>query len=275
MGKASWKFAPGDEIVPGRFFLKVLGGGKQYEACLVWNEHLYATSVLKLLRPDRIGLEKARRTLRTEAQLLASTAHPLLVRGLAADYEAERPWLELEYIEGLTLSRLLHRDGPLLPEELLLLARQLASILHYLHGEQIVHLDVKPGNIIMHAAPRLIDMSLARKIERLAQIAGFVGSAQYAAPEQADPERYSQLGPAADVWGLGATLYRATTGRRPFDNHRELKHPQTKYAPAPLEAAIPRRLADIIISCLADDPTQRPNPAEIIELAGGKIALSV
>ena len=80
-----------------------------------------------------------------------------------------------------------------------------------------VHLDVKPDNIIMGIPPRLIDLCIARSLERAGRTRGPIGTDAYMAPEQCGADGWkATIGAPADVWGLGATLYHAASGRRPF-----------------------------------------------------------
>jgi serine/threonine protein kinase len=264
-----WGFAAGDEIASGLHAQQLLGGGERYEAYVAWNEELLAPTVVKILRPDRRG-PGARAGLAREADLLAGLQHPGLVRLFEADVESPRPFLEIEFLDGPRLSTLLRRHGRLLPEQLFPLARHLCSTLHYLHRRRIVHLDVKPRNIIMGPVPRLIDLSVAHRFEELPTIRGTIGTDAYMAPEQCDPARFATIGPAADVWGLGVTLYEASTKRRPFPaGHREAngagRFPQLALDPAPLPAKVPGPLADLIMACLAPDPSARPLPAQLFE----------
>src|SRR6202000_1178879 len=92
------------------------------------------------------------------------------------------PPLLLEHLEGPTLRELLDRHGPLSLEQLLPLALHIASALHYLAAEGVVHLDVKPSNIVMGAPPRLIDLSVARTLERALLTSTPVGTDAYMAP---------------------------------------------------------------------------------------------
>src|SRR5918999_1440658 len=108
-----WGFQEGDELSPGRTALELLGGGR-----------------------------------RDEAALVRRLSHPMLLRSFGAVLHGERPQLVLEHIEGLRLSTTVRRFGVVL-EQLLPLALNLCAVLHYLASERVVHLDVKPSNIIM------------------------------------------------------------------------------------------------------------------------------
>ncbi len=112
------------------------------------------------------------------------------------------------------MEELLASSGPLALEQLLPLGLHVASALHYLAGEGVVHLDVKPSNIVMGGPPRLIDLSVARTVAEAAALRSVVGTDAFMAPEQAAPD--GRIGPAADVFGLAATLYIGLTGSRPF-----------------------------------------------------------
>ncbi len=142
--------------------LRRIGGGRRYEAMLVWDEHRLAVLVAKVLRPDQASEPAALRDLAHEAELLARLAHPVVVRGFGAVLDGRFPHLVLEHLDGPTLDELLERDGALALEQLLPLGLHVASALHYLAAEAVVHLDVKPSNVVMGGPPRLIDLSVAR-----------------------------------------------------------------------------------------------------------------
>jgi eukaryotic-like serine/threonine-protein kinase len=257
--RASWRLAEGDELVAGRRVLRLLGGGRRYEAYLVWDERLHSLVVTKVLRP---GLD-ARAALAAEAALLSELAHPLLLRSFGAVLDGPRPHLVLEHIEGPRLSTLIRRDGLAL-EQLLPLGLDVARLLRYLASEQVVHLDVKPSNIIMAGRPRLIDLSIARRMGDLAALETPVGTDAYMAPEQCEVARFAAIGPASDVWGLGATLFQALAGRPPFAPDGE-RFPQLRAAPGPLPRHVPRQLAALVRDCLAPQPAARPSIAEVDE----------
>jgi serine/threonine protein kinase len=125
----------------------------------------------------------------------------------------------------------------------------------------MVHLDVKPENIVMGAPPRLIDLSVARTVEAARRLRTPIGTDAYMAPEQCDPSR-GPVGPAADVFGLAATLHHAVGGRRPF-TRRGADFPQLVHDPQPLPRRVPRPLAELLGSGLARDPGDRPTAAEL------------
>lgn len=260
--EASWGLEEGDEIIPGRHAMRLLGGGLTYEAYVAWDDDLLCPAVVKILRPDRTHDARALAGLAAEAALLERLAHPSLVRLLDAVPDGERPHLLLELVEGPRLSTLERRYGIAI-EQALSLGLSLASVLHYLSMRETVHLEVKPRNIIMSGPPRLIDLSVARRFFELAAVASPIGTDAYMAPEQCDPERFHELGPAADVWGLGVTLYEALAGRLPFPARPGGgRFPQLDGQPDPLDLE-PPELAELLFGCLADRPSERPTAAEL------------
>jgi serine/threonine protein kinase len=259
----SWNLAEHDEIASGRHAVRLLGGGRRYEAYLAWDDHLRALVVVKLVRPDQVADPSALRGLATEARLLQRLAHPMLVRSFGGLLDGQRPHLVLELIDGPRLSTLIRRFGMGL-EQLLPLALNLCAALHYLAGERVLHLDVKPRNVVMGAAPRLIDLSVAHGHDQLADLRGPVGTDAYMAPEQCDPDRFGELGPPADVWGLGVTLYEALARARPFTEGRE-RFPQLHDAPAPLPGGVPPALAAAVMACLEERPAHRPTAGQLAD----------
>jgi eukaryotic-like serine/threonine-protein kinase len=258
----TWNFAEGDEVGPGRQAVSLLGGGHRYEAWLAWDDRLRSLVVAKLLRPGQADDPAARRVLAGEAAMLARLAHPLLVRSFGADLDGPRPQLALEYIEGPRLSTLIRRYGLIL-EQVVPLALNLCSALHYLAEERVVHLDVKPRNIIMAGSPRLIDLSVARGFDELTSMRGPVGTDAYMAPEQCDPSRYGEIGPPADVWGLGVTVHEAFTGELPYPRPSAGQpYPQLAHPPRMAEG-VPPKLRPLLASCLEVRPGDRPTAGEL------------
>ena len=218
-GRSSWELSAGDEIAQGaRSVMRLLGGGRRYEAYLVWEERMLAPMVAKLIRPDQAEEASALRALQREADALAALAHPVILRGFDAVLDPPHPHVLVEHLEGPTLRELLTGGRTLPAERVRTLGRHVASALHYMAGEGWLHLDLKPSNIMMGAPPRVIDLSLARTVKRAARVREPIGTNAYMAPEQCLPA--GELSPAADVWGLGATLYHGAGGPAPVSEAR-------------------------------------------------------
>ncbi len=268
---ASWNFEEGAEIGAGRFVLKPIGGGNRYEVCLVWDEGLYALAVAKVLRPDQVEDERALRDLGREAEALDTLAHPTLIRGFDAVLGGPTPHLLIEHLEGPSLRRLIRRDGAIPLEQLLPLAAHVAGALQYMAQAGYVHLDVKPDNVVMGVPPRLIDLSIARTLERAARTDGPLGTDPYMAPEQCVPreEALAPIGPATDVFGLGATLFHAVSGERPFPGGTGPdgggRFPQLVEDPRPLPDWVPEELSRLILEMLDREAARRPSCAEAVE----------
>jgi serine/threonine protein kinase len=266
-----WDFAPGDEIAPGLFAHELLGGGTRYEAYVAFDERAYRPVVVKVLRPDRRSDRGALRGLRGEAEVLASVNHPAIARLLRSGVDAERPHVVLELVDGPRLSTLIRRFGPLEVEQAAAVAAEVGSALHYLHGEGIVHLDVKPKNLIMGAPPRLIDLSIARSFSAAAMLDEPVGTDAYMAPEQCSPSPGS-VGPAADIWGLGATLYEALAGTSALPAASGAqgaeRFPQLVGGIDPLPRRVPLELRQVVEAAMAIGPSDRPSASEVVEGVG-------
>jgi eukaryotic-like serine/threonine-protein kinase len=268
-GLAGWGFEAGDEIASGLFAQELLGGGTRYEAYAAFDERLYRPVVVKVLRPDRSSSGGAARGLRGEAAVLAAVNHPAIARLIRSGVDDVRPHVVLELVDGPRLSTLIRRFGPLEVEQAAALAAEVGSSLHYLHGEAIVHLDVKPKNLIMGAPPRLIDLSIARSVSDAAQLVEPVGTDAYMAPEQCSPSPGS-VGPAADVWGLGVTLYEALAGKPAFPAAPDatVPFPQLVGSVDPLPARVPIELRRVVEAATAIGPADRPSASEVVEGVG-------
>ena len=266
---ASWGFREGDEIVPGRHAVRLLGGGQRFEAYLAWDDWLLALVVVKILRPDQVDDPAALSAIAAEAGMLERLRHPAIMRSYGAVLEGARPHLVLEYLDGPHLSSLL-RNYDVALDQALSLGLQLCSAVHYMGTRDVVHLDIKPRNIIMAGPPRLIDLSLALRTAELAGVSSPVGTPRYMAPEQCDPARFHELGSATDVWGIGVTLYWALAKGSPFpspaaeeDAALEQRYPQLAHAPAPLSPDVPQALAELVRATLSPRAEDRPTAGQV------------
>lgn len=269
----SWGFQRGDEVVEGGTALRRLGGGAACEVYLVFDDRLLTPVVVKIVRPHLVEDPATLRRLRREAEMVGRLNHPAIVRGYSADPDGPRPHLVLEHVRGPRLATLLRRRGQLPLERVLPLGLHLSAALHHLRQLGVVHLDVKPSNIITGPMPRLIDLSIARVVSRARRLKKPVGTDRYMAPEQCDPVGMGPPGGAADVWGLGVTLFEAVAGFRPFRDASldeqappQQRWPQLVDRPAPLPPSTPAALARVLRACLAATAADRPQPREVFDV---------
>ncbi|MEF9911623.1 PQQ-binding-like beta-propeller repeat protein [Streptomyces sp. NBC_01685] len=182
-----------------------------------------------------------------------------------ADPAAELPWMATLYVPGPTLAAQVKRNGPMSPAELRRLTAGLAEALRDIHRAGVIHRDLKPSNVLLpDTGPKVIDFGISRPYDSdlRTETGKLIGSPPYMAPEQF--QRPREVGPAADVFALGAVLVHAATGRGPFDSDSPyLVAYQVVHDEADL-AGVPPDLAPLVGRCLAKDPGDRPTPDEIM-----------
>jgi serine/threonine protein kinase len=248
----------GTPVLPAGYrVLAQLSSNQALDVYDVFSEERGCRCVAKLVRPDRHD-ERSRARLVREGEVLLGLTHPHIVRAYELVREPE-PVLILETLTGMTLARLLDDFGALAGPELAELGLQLCSAVGYLHRRGWLHLDLKPDNVVAEGGiAKVLDLSLTRPP---GHVAGGLGTRQYAAPEQA---RGGAVGAAADVWGIGAVLHAAATGRAPFAGlgDADERYPQLRLR-APRAAALPAALADVVAACLAPEPAERPTVAAL------------
>lgn len=189
-----------------------------------------------------------------EANVLQALAHPNIVRTLGLRGKI----LLLERLEGPTLEQHAEEEGGRLGlEDALRTAVHIGAALEHAHSRGYLHLDVKPANVILvEGRPVLFDFGSARRLD--ARPDCVVGTTPYISPEEC---RQSQTSPASDVFGLGVLLYELLAGELPYpDETRADPFPQLR-DPVPLRRlrpSLPKAVADLVMSCLAHAPEDRP-----------------
>jgi serine/threonine-protein kinase len=210
-----------------------------------------------------------------EAQTLAGFDHPNVVRVHEASEHEGLPYFTMELVEGGSLGeRLAGRPRP--AREAAALVATLAGAVQAAHERGIVHRDLKPANVLLaeDGSPRITDFGLVKRTEGggHTQTGAVVGTPSYMAPEQAQGKK--DVGPAADIYALGAILYECLTGRPPFKAATVMDTlgqviSQEPVAPARLNAAVPRDLETICLACLRKEPPKRyPSARELAEDLG-------
>jgi len=249
----------GREIVPGTTILEHLHRSAGLDVYDAWNEPRGCRVIVKTPRPDRLRRRGARARLLSEGRLLMRLTHPHIVRAYEV-HDGARPAIVMETLAGSTLERLIaDARRPLSAAELANLGAHLAGALRHLHGSGILHLDLKPSNVVAEGGrAKLIDLSHARPPGRMR--AGN-GTWCYMAPEQV---RGGEIGPAADTWGLGIVLHAAAIRRNPLADiadELDVDDPQL-HARVPLlrrvRPRLPATLSTLIDACLEPDPCDRP-----------------
>ncbi|MGW0964016.1 serine/threonine-protein kinase [Streptomyces gelaticus] len=182
-----------------------------------------------------------------------------------ADPDAEQPWMATLYVPGPTLADQVKRNGPMAPAELRRLTAGLAEALRDIHRAGVIHRDLKPSNVLLSdSGPKVIDFGISRPYDSdlRTETGKLIGSPPYMAPEQF--QRPREVGPAADVFALGAVLVHAATGRGPFDSDSPyIVAYQVVHDEADL-TGVPSDLAPLIGQCLTKDPAGRPTPDGIM-----------
>jgi WD40 repeat protein len=202
---------------------------------------------------------------RREAEAAARLQHRHIVQIHEVGQEAGRPFFSLEFVDGGSLDKRLARK-PLPFREAASLIETLARAVHFAHQHGIIHRDLKPANVLLttEGEPRITDFGLAKRLEDgtgPTQTGVVLGTPSYMAPEQAACES-KEIGPATDVYALGAILYEALTGRPPFQaatliDTLDQVRSQEVVPPRSLQAKLPRDLETICLKCLEKDHNRR------------------
>lgn len=249
--------------VPGYELTSVLGRGGMGVVYLARQLSTDRQVAVKMLPVDGGAGAAGPIRFRTEVEATARPAHPNIVQVFEAGEAGGRAYLVCEFVAGGSLAT--HIDGTPWPADraarlLIPLARALATA----HGAQIVHRDIKPSNILLtpDGTPKLADFGVAKRLgaETHTHTGAVLGTPSYMAPEQAGGAK--TVGPAADVYGLGAVLYELLTGRPPFagaDFLDTLDQVRTRdpVPPRVLLPKLPRDIETICLKCLQKDPARR------------------
>jgi hypothetical protein len=219
---------------------------------------------VKLLSAGPWASEEFVARFRREARSAARMQHPNIVEIYEFGHRDGLNFFSMRLIEGETLAQKLAREGPLPARQAAALLRTLAEAMDYAHRLGVLHLDLKPANVLLtpEGVPLIADFGLARRID-----AGHDGGTEisgtpsYMAPEQATLESHP-LSASTDIYGLGAVLYECLTGRAPFlgaDAHAVLERvaSEAPVAPHELRRDVPLDLEAICLKCLEKDPAQR------------------
>lgn len=259
----------------GRYaIIHELGRGGMAIVYKAFDQHLEREVALKTFPLSRTGLGKEEIFLR-EARLIARLTHPHIVTIYDSGHMDYLYYIAMEYVPGENLKQLVKRRGPMSLDEIRSVFEQLADALEYAHSQQVLHGDIKPGNVILRSTGdvKVVDFGLAKILTEAASRSRasddsqstLIGTPQYMAPEQI-------LGGGVDcrtdIYALGLTLFYVLTGRTPFEVKRvtdplEISRMQVNASfpvPSMLRATLPPKLDLIFVRCTQKNPAERyPN----------------
>jgi tRNA A-37 threonylcarbamoyl transferase component Bud32 len=243
---------------------------------------------IKVIRKERLTHSDAVKRFRREAQAAARLAHPNVVCVFDSDHDGELHFLVMEFVDGVTLHRLVERDGPLSPADACEYIRQIALGLQHIHEQALVHRDIKPGNLMLTLPVtvggnrpirlvKILDMGVARlhqlgespleTLTTLTQDGAVIGTADFIAPEQLENPHGADI--RADLYSLGCTFYALLTGQVPFPGGTliqklDRQRWETPPAVSQLRPDIPPPVVAVVHKLMAKKPADRyQTPAEL------------
>jgi serine/threonine-protein kinase len=268
--------------IPGHEVEDVLGHGGMGVVYKARCQRLNRPVALKMLLAGAYAGRQERSRFQREAEAVAGLRHPHVVQVYEVGDLDGRPYFTMEFVEGGTLAERL--AGVPMPARCAVgLLATLADAVEFAHDHGIIHRDLKPANILLTAdgTPKITDFGVARRIDgpELTATGARVGTPSYMAPEQALGQT-GAIGPAVDVYALGAILYEILTGRPPFraETAAETERQVIAEEPVPpsrLNAKVPRDLETICLKCLHKAPARRYTSAreladDLRRFLGGK-----
>ncbi|MCE9563778.1 MAG: protein kinase [Planctomycetes bacterium] len=251
--------------IPGYVVERELGRGGMGVVYLAKHLALNRMVALKMILSGEHSGERDRQRFLAEAEAIARLQHPNIVQLYEIGTHGDCPFFTLEFCEGGALDTKLGAQ-PITATEAGTLVETLARAMQVAHEAGIVHRDLKPQNVLLAAdgAPKVTDFGLAKRVgggSDLTASGAVLGTPSYMSPEQA-AGKVKEVGPAADIYALGAILYAALTGRPPFhaatavDTIMQVVH-EDPVPPTQLVPGISRDLETICLKCLRKDPARR------------------
>lgn len=256
-----------------------LGAGGMSNVYRATDKILERTVAVKVLAEHLSDDERFVARFRREALAVAKLIHPNIVQVYDTGIDDGRRYIVMEYVEGRSGAQILQRHGTIEADLAMEIGIQACAGLDYAHRRNIIHRDVKPGNLMITGQPagpgetavKLTDFGIARATEqtRITQVGSVVGTAAYLAPEQV---RGEEATPATDVYALGVVLYQFLTNRLPYEGSSlaELAVRQQNEKPLPpstYNGEVPEPVSTAVLLALEGDPARRFATAE--ELAEG------
>ncbi len=233
----------------------------------VWqaeDELILRQVAIKILKEEYMGDPMFLERFRTEAKSAALVEHEGIANIFDYGEDAGSAYLVMELVPGESLSRLLEREKKLSEEKVLDIIAQTSRALGAAHSRGLVHRDIKPGNLLItpEGKVKITDFGIARVGDQvpLTKTGQVMGTVQYLAPEQATGKTST---PATDLYSLGVVAYEALAGKRPFtgENQMAIAMAHINEMPPALPETIDPRVQNLVLSCLAKKPSQRPESA--------------
>jgi hypothetical protein len=236
-------------------------GGIVYRALHL---RLNRTVALKIVQESQCSQPENLVRFLQEAEVVAGLRHPYIAQIYEVGQLDSRPYYTMEFMEGGSLAQKCAR-APQPPRQAAQMVEMLARAVQTAHQCGIIHRDLKPSNVLLASdgTPRITDFGLAKRVQGdsgLTQTGAVMGTPSYMPPEQAEGKK--EVGPAADIYALGAILYEMLTGRPPFVGVTvlDILNQVKNHEPLPftrLRIRVPRDLETICLKCLQKDPQQR------------------
>jgi len=223
---------------------------------------------VKVIRPELAGEPGFRARFAREVAAARTVSGLFTALVVDADTGGPVPWLATAFVAGPSLAEAVDAHGPLPAASVLTLAAGLAEGLAAIHGAGVVHRDLKPSNVLLAAdGPRVIDFGISRAAEAsmLTQSGTVMGSPGFMSPEQAEG---GAVGPASDVFSLGAVLAFAATGQGPFGTGSTPALVDRVVHSEPDVARLPGPVRPLVERCLAKDPAARPATGDVLAELG-------
>ncbi|TDD84614.1 hypothetical protein E1293_12505 [Actinomadura darangshiensis] len=256
-----------DRIGPYRVVARLGAGGMG--AVYLGRARSGRAVAVKVVHSRFAGQAKYRARFRREVDAARRVVGAFTAPVLDAGADAPTPWLATAYLPGPSLREAVAEFGPLPPDAVRALAGGLAEALAAIHRGGLVHRDLKPANVLLTAGgPRVIDFGIARPddADPLTRAGRPIGSPGFMSPEQV---RGREIGPASDVFTLGATLAYAASGVEPFGTGPvHTRHLRVVNVQADLAAIAEPWLRDLVTACLRAEASARPSAAEVLDGLG-------
>ncbi len=275
-----WKAGAGSRLpadLPGYKIVEEVGRGGMGVVYRARQITANRTVALKMILSGVFAAEPERQRFQREAEAIAQLNHPNIVTVYDVGSYDGRPYFSLEFLSGGSLAQKL-AGKPLGPAEAAVLIEQLVHGLAVAHAAGIIHRDLKPANVLLAAdgTPKITDFGLAKVVADASPQGGsglthtgtVMGTPSYMAPEQATETK--DVGPAADIYAVGAILYECLTGRPPFVGDSVLAtleqvRTQEPVSPRLLQPSIPRDLETICLKCLRKERDRRYASADELD----------